>query len=101
MKLVRFLICLVCTAFFSSITLPIEPPFRAAHAMNEATPWSTRWVHSTDQAEVHAVVVDMPKVPSLSFASPDTWDELPMSTEPSDQLRAPSPTQQLALNVTK
>jgi len=101
MKLAGLLICLVSTAFLSSITLRIEPPFRAAHAMSEETPWSTRWVQSKEQAEVHAVVVDMPKVPSLWFASPDTWDDLPMSTEPSDQLREPGLAQQLALNVTK
>ena len=102
MKFARLLICLVGgTAFLSSFTLPIEPGFRAAHAMREATLWSTRWIQSTEQAEVHAVVVDIPKVPSLSFASPDTWDDLPMSTEPSDQLREPGLARHLALNITK
>lgn len=101
MKLVLLLICIFCTAFFSSSTLPIELTFRAVRAMSEPTVWSTRRVQSIEQDEVHAVVVDMPKVISLSFASPDTWGGLPMSIEPSDQLPATGPAQQLAMNVTK
>ena len=36
----------------------------------------------SDQHEVHAVVVDMPQRASLSHASPETWDTLPMSDPP-------------------
>jgi len=32
--------------------------------------------------EVHSVVVDMPQVESLDFASPDTWYRLPQKSLP-------------------
>ena len=40
--------------------------------MSSATLLSPPCVQSTEQDAVHAVVVDMPKVISLSSASPDT-----------------------------
>jgi hypothetical protein len=55
---------------------------------------------STEQDEVHAAVVDMPKIISLSYASPDTWGDLPMSVRPYDDLpSAIGPAQQLALSL--
>jgi hypothetical protein len=39
----------------------------------------------SDEHEIHAVVVDMPQRPSLSHASPETWDSLPMSDPPCEQ----------------
>jgi len=54
---------------------------------------------SAEQGEVHAAVVDMPKTISLSFASPDTWGDLPMTVRPNDD-RSPAigPAQQLAMS---
>jgi hypothetical protein len=49
-----------------------------------------------EQAQVHAVVVDMPAVISLSYASPDTWGELPMPVRPYEQPPVMVPEQQLA-----
>ena len=33
--------------------------------------------NSSEQVEVHSVVVDMPQIISLSLASPDSWGTLP------------------------
>jgi len=46
------------------------------------TPSTEIVVVPSDQREVHAVVVDMPQRASLSHASPETWDTLPMSDPP-------------------
>jgi hypothetical protein len=55
---------------------------------------------STEQDELPAVVVDMPKIISLSYASPDTWGDLPMPVRPyDDQLPAIGPAQQLAMSL--
>jgi hypothetical protein len=37
------------------------------------------------QVEIHAVVVDMPPVISLTYASPETWNTLPPSVRPFEQ----------------
>ena len=71
----------------------------AGDVMSHATPLSRPCVQSREQDEVHAVVVDMPKVISLSYASPDTWDELPMSVPPYEQPPATGPAHQLAMSV--
>jgi hypothetical protein len=34
-------------------------------------------VHPAEGNQAHSVVVDMPRVESLEFASPDSWDKLP------------------------
>ena len=47
--------------------------------------------------EFDAAVVDMPKVISLTYASPDTWGELPMLDGPQEQIPAAGPGQQLAM----
>ena len=61
----------------------------------------------SEQDEVHSVVVDMPQVISLAYASPETWGSLPTSVRqyeqpmlqlsPYDQPPA-SPMLQLAMN---
>jgi hypothetical protein len=43
------------------------------------------------------VVVDMPQRASLSHASPETWDTLPMSDPPYEQSPAPT-VLQVAMN---
>lgn len=54
-------------------------------------------VLSSDQREVHAVVVDMPQRASLEHASPETWATLPTFDPPHDE--APTkPVLQVALN---
>ena len=52
---------------------------------------------STDQHEVHAVVVDMPQRASLEYASPDTWGALP-TFDPPDEESPTKPVLQVALN---
>ena len=93
----RMLLALLIGAALPSTTLPIAHAFdlEADDVMSKAAPC----VQSTEQDEVHAVVVDMPKVISLSYASPDTWDELPMAISPYEQPPATGPAQQLAMSV--
>jgi len=107
MKRVLLALCLIgaavpSTTLHSSLfTLPIAHAFElgADDVMSKAALLSHPCVQSTEQDEVHAVVVDMPKVISLSYASPDTWDELPMSVPPYEQPPATGPAQQLAMSV--
>ena len=100
MKHVLLALCLIGAAV-PSATLPIAHAFDlgADDAMSRATLLSHPCVQSTEQDAVHAVVVDMPKVISLSYASPDTWDELPMLVPPYEQPPATGPAQQLAMSV--
>ena len=100
MKRVLLALCLIGAAV-PSTTLPIAHAFdlEADDVMSKATLLSHLCVQSTEQDEVHAVVVDMPKVISLSYASPDTWDELPMAVPPYEQPPATGPAQQLAMSV--
>jgi hypothetical protein len=97
MKRVLLLFALIGVA----VSLPITHAFNAEaeDAMSNATLSSHPCVQSTEPDEVHAVVVDMPKIISLSHASPDTWGDLPMSVQPYDQPPATSPAQQLAMSV--
>jgi hypothetical protein len=62
MKRVPLLLCLVA-AVFPSTTLPIAHAFNveADDAMSATTLLSHPRVQSTEQDEVHAVVVDMPE----------------------------------------
>ena len=53
-----------------------------------------------EQDEVYAVVVEMPEVISLAYASPETWGSLPMPAEPYEQPPA-TPGFQLATNEVK
>jgi hypothetical protein len=52
----------------------------------------------SEQDEIHSVVVEMPQVISLSYASPETWGSLPMPLQPYEQ-PATTPVFQLAANV--
>jgi hypothetical protein len=101
MKRVLLSFCLIGAAVSPSTNLPIAHAFdlEADDAMSEATLLSHPCVQSTEQDEVHAVVVDMPKVISLSYASPDTWGDLPMSVWPYEKPPATSPAQQLAMGL--
>lgn len=49
-----------------------------------AQPVETASIQS-EQVEVHSVVVDTPRVISLSYASPEAWDTLPSSVQLDEQ----------------
>jgi hypothetical protein len=60
----------------------------------DVSPSSPTWVQSTEilalqseQDEVHSVVVDMPQVISLTYASPETWGSLPAWVWPMSNVR--------------
>jgi hypothetical protein len=57
------------------------------NAMNATSPLqSTETVAlQSEQEEVHSVVVDMPQVMSLAYASPETWGSLPTSVRQYEQ----------------
>ena len=95
MKRVLLSVCLMAAAVCAPTNLHITPASNlgAGDVTSNATPFSRPCVQSTEQDEEHAVVVDMPKVISLSHASPDTWDELPMSFPPYEQPPATDPAQ--------
>ena len=51
----------------------------------------------SEPGEVHSVVVDMPQVISLSYASPETWGSLPTTVRPYEQPPATGSVPQLAM----
>jgi hypothetical protein len=55
----------------------------------------------SDTFEVHSVVVDTPQVITLSHASPETWDNLPVSAQPDEQPPATDQALQLAMSLTR
>ena len=93
MKRVLLWLCLIAAAVSPSTTLSIAHAFdlEADDAPSKATLLPDRCLQPTERDEVHAVVVDMPEVISLSYASPDTWDELPMPVQPYENPPAISP----------
>ena len=91
MKHVLLWLCLTAAAFSAPTPLDLSrvSNLEGDVAMGTAIPSSLNCIPSTqiavlqaDQHEVHAVVVDMPQRASLSHASPETWDTLPMSDPP-------------------
>ena len=54
----------------------------------------------SERDEVHAVVVDMPREISLTYADPKTWGDLPMPLQPYEQ-PAQTPVLQFAMNPVK
>ena len=101
MKRVLLSLCLFGAAVSPSTTLSIAHAFEleADDAPSNATLLSHCCLQPTEQDEVHAVVVDMPEVISLSYASPDTWDDLPIPVQPYENPPAISPGQQLAMSL--
>ena len=110
MKSVLLSVCLTAAAVYAPITLyptrvsNLEGDVAMGIAMGTAIPSSLTCIPSTqivvlqaDRLEVHAVVVDMPERASLSHASPETWDTLPMSDPPHEQSPATT-VLQLAVN---
>ena len=87
MKHVLLWLCLTAAAFSAPTPLDLscvsnlEGDVAAAISSTLSTEMG---VIQSDQHEVHAVVVDMPQRASLSHASPETWDTLPMVDPPVD-----------------
>ena len=96
MKHVLVSFCLTLAAVFAPTTPHLNPVDVAMRTANCIT--STEMVvATTDQHEVHAVVVDMPQRASLEYASPESWGTLPTFDPPNEE----SPTEpvlQVALN---
>jgi hypothetical protein len=89
MKHVLLALCLTTAALYPPTTAHFTRSLEGAIPMGRAIPSTLNCIPSTeipvlpsDQHEVHAVVVDMPQRASLSHASPETWDTLPMSDPP-------------------
>jgi hypothetical protein len=92
MKHVLLSLCLTTAAITAPTTLTRLSNLDGAVAMRSAISYTPNCIRSSeivvfssDQREVHAVVVDMPQRASLEYASPDTWDTLPMSDPPYEQ----------------
>ena len=97
MKRLMLSFCLIAAGGTMSTTLACD------HAMSKARSSSHSCIQSTkiadlqpEQDQVHAVVVDMPAVISLSYASPETWGDLPMPVRPYEQPSVTVPAQQVA-----
>ena len=96
MKHVLVSSCLTLAAVFSPTTPNLNPVDVVMRTAIRIPPTEIA-VDTTDQHEVHAVVVDMPQRASLEYASPESWGTLPTFDPPNEQ----SPTKsilQLALN---
>jgi hypothetical protein len=96
MKHVLVSFCLALATVFAPTTphlYPVDVAMRTANCI----PSTEIVVATTDQHEVHAVVVDMPQRPSLEYASPESWGTLPTFDPPNEE--APTkPVLQVALN---
>ena len=66
-----------------------------AATRNATSPLKSTVALQSEQDEVHSVVVDMPQVISLAYASPETWGSLPTSVRQYEEPPA-TPTLQLA-----
>jgi hypothetical protein len=89
MKHVLLSVCLTMAAITAPTTLTRLSNLDGAVAMRSAISYtcirSEIVVFSSDQREVHAVVVDMPQRASLEHASPETWATLPAFDPPYEQ----------------
>jgi hypothetical protein len=96
MKHVLVLFCLTLAAVFASPT-PYLNPVDVAMRTSNCIPRAEIVVATTDQLEVHAVVVDMPQRASLEYASPESWGTLP-TFDPPNEVSPTKPVLQVALN---
>jgi hypothetical protein len=104
MKHVLLSVCLTTAAISAVTILSRLSNLDGAVAMRSAISYTPNCIRSSeivvlssDQREVHAVVVDMPQRASLEYASPETWATLPTFDPPYDE--APTkPVLQVALN---
>jgi hypothetical protein len=95
MKHVLVSFCLTLAAVFA----PTTPYLNLADAAIRATciPSAEIAVATSDQHEVHALVVDMPQRASLEYASPESWGTLP-TIDPPNEESPTKPALQVALN---
>ena len=95
MKHVLVSFCLALAAVFAPTPNlnPVDVAMRTANCI----PSTEIVVATTDQHEVHAVVVDMPQRASLEYASPELWGTLPTFDPPYEE-PPPKPVLQVALN---
>lgn len=112
MKRVLLSLCLTGTAVFAPTTLHVALALNlegdnavCTAITRNVSPSSSTCVQLTqivapqaEQDEVHSVVVDMPQVISLTYASPETWGSLPTSVRPYEQPPA-TPVLQVAMSV--
>jgi hypothetical protein len=73
--------CLTLAAVFAPTTPylnPVDVAMRTANCLPSTVP-------TTDQHELHAVVVDMPQRASLEYASPESWANLPTFDPPTEE----------------
>src|SRR5215510_10602303 len=89
MKYVLLPFCLISIAFFAHHLTPApnsENDGASRTVITSVSPPSPR-LQSTmpSPPELHAVVVDMPRDISLTYASPETWSSLPSSAPPFEQ----------------
>ena len=92
MKHVLLSFCLTTAAISTPTTLPRLSNLDGAVALQTAISSTPNYIRSSeivvlssDQREVHAVVVDMPQRASLEHASPETWATLPAFDPPYEQ----------------
>ena len=96
MKHVLVSFCLTLAAVFAPTTPYLNPVDVAMRTAN-CIPSTEIVIATTDQLEVHAVVVDMPQRASLEYASPESWGTLP-TLDPPDEESPTKPVLQVALN---
>ena len=96
MKHVLVSFCLTLAAVFAPTTPYLNPVDVAMRTAN-CIPSTEIVVATTDQHEVHAVVVDMPQRASLEYASPESWATLPTFDPPTEESPT-KPVLQVALN---
>jgi hypothetical protein len=89
-------LCLIASAVFAPTTPYLNPVDVAMRTAN-CIPSTEIVVATTDQHEVHAVVVDMPQRASLEYASPESWGTLPRFGPPNEESPT-KPVLQVALN---
>ena len=94
MKRVLLSLCLIGAVVYVSTTLDFtrESNLGADNALRKAitrniSPSSPTIIVAlqSEPGEVHSVVVDMPRVISLSYASPETWGSLPRPVRACEQ----------------
>jgi hypothetical protein len=106
MKRVLLSLCLIGAVVYVPTTLHFTraSSLGADDAMKKAITRNVSPASSTiivglqsEPGVVHSVVVDMPQVISLSYASPETWGSLPTTVRPYEQPPATGPVRELAM----
>jgi hypothetical protein len=96
--MLMLLLCLIGAAAINSTALACDYTAGKASSLRHSCIRSTEIMDpEPSQDQVHAVVVDMPAVISLAYASPETWGDLPTAVLPYEQPSVTVPAQQLAM----